>query len=143
VIAAEKKARASPCATRRGRRRSSRTARALIRDPEIEGYYVRFLQEVIDLSCRYQTRLLDGMRVTTAAWRALTPRSPRGRCSPARSSSPARLYRGLSGGGARRGGLRRAAAGKQLRRRGGAVMDLMFSGSLYINQVLDLPIEHC
>ena len=42
-----------------------------------------------------------------------------------------------------RGGQRRAAAGEQLcLSEVGAVMDLLFSGELYINQVMDLEIDH-
>ena len=38
--------------------------RKLIENADIESYYVQFLRKTIDLSCEYQSKLLNGMRVT-------------------------------------------------------------------------------
>ena len=38
-------------------------SRTLIESKEIESYYVRFLRSTIDLSCKYQSKLLGGMKV--------------------------------------------------------------------------------
>ena len=37
--------------------------RRFIKDPAVDGYYVQFLRSVLDLSCAYQSRLLNGMKV--------------------------------------------------------------------------------
>ena len=37
--------------------------RKLIENADIESYYVQFLRKTIDLSCEYQSKLLNGMRV--------------------------------------------------------------------------------
>ena len=38
--------------------------RKLIENVDVESYYVQFLRKTIDLSCEYQSKLLNGMRVT-------------------------------------------------------------------------------
>ena len=38
--------------------------RALIESADIESYYVQFLKKTIELSCEYQSKLLNGMKVT-------------------------------------------------------------------------------
>ena len=37
--------------------------RAFVTDPVLGSYYVRFLRNVIGLSCAYQSRLLNGMKI--------------------------------------------------------------------------------
>ena len=37
--------------------------RRFIKDPAVDGYYVQFLRSILDLSCAYQSRLLNGMKV--------------------------------------------------------------------------------
>ena len=37
--------------------------REFINDPEIKSYYVRFIRAVIDLSCAYQLRIMDGLKL--------------------------------------------------------------------------------
>lgn len=82
-------------------------------------------------------------RSPTAAWRARTPTSPRAACSRRRISSPTRLLRGVprpwsaARSTASSSPLENSYAGEV-----GTVMDLLFSGELFINQVLDLDISH-
>ncbi len=37
--------------------------KSYISDPEIAGYYVRFLKNTVELSCEYQTELMNGKRI--------------------------------------------------------------------------------
>ncbi|MCF0120469.1 MAG: chorismate mutase [Oscillospiraceae bacterium] len=117
--------------------------RQLIGSAELEPYYVQFLRRMIDLSCDYQSRLLNGMRVTYCgvegafAYIAARRMFPEAELVPFPSFNEA--YQAVE-----RGEydcavlpLENSYAGEV-----GAVMDLLFSGSLYVNQVLDLPISH-
>ena len=36
--------------------------REFINDPEINSYYIRFIRAVIDLSCAYQLRIMEGLK---------------------------------------------------------------------------------
>lgn len=118
--------------------------RALIRDPDIESYYVKFLQSTIDLSCAYQSRLMEGMHVAYCGVEGAYAHIAAKRMFPtaAVGSFPdfAAAYEAVE-----RGEydcavlpLENSYAGEV-----GLVMDLIFSGSLFVNQVIDLPIEHC
>ena len=42
-----------------------RRNRSLIQDPDIRPYYVDFLENIISLSCRYQSELIDDRTVKT------------------------------------------------------------------------------
>lgn len=90
-------------------------SRRSIRDPAVAAYYVQFLRGILDLSCAYQSKLLNGMKVAYSgvkgaygylAARRMFPEAQLGRLP--------RLCRGPQGGGAGRGGQRGAAAGEQL-----------------------------
>lgn len=115
----------------------------LIENADVESYYVQFMRKTIDLSCAYQSKLLKGMRVTYCgvegafAYMAAKRMFPEAELVPFADFADA--YQAVE-----RGEfdcavlpLENSAAGEV-----GTVMDLLFSGSLYINQVLDLPIVH-
>lgn len=117
--------------------------RSLIQDPEIEGHYVEFLRHVIDVSCGYQESLIHGRAVAycgvegayahIAARRLFPEAAARG------YSSFEEAYRAVENGECDCAvlPLENSYAGEV-----GTVMDLIFTGSLFINQVLDLPIRH-
>ena len=115
----------------------------LIRNPDVESYYVRFLKNTIDLSCRYQSRLMNGMRVTYSgvegafAHIAAKKMFPDAELVACRDFASA--YQAVEDGECDCAvlPLENSSAGEV-----GAVMDLLFSGSLYVNQVVDLPVEH-
>lgn len=118
-------------------------SRALIEDKELEGYYVRFLQGTIDLSCKYQTRLLGGMRVAYSGDEGAFAYIAARRMFP---DSELIAYPDFTAAyTAVENGecdctvlpLENSYAGDV-----GTVMDLMFSGSLFVNQVIDLPVTH-
>lgn len=117
--------------------------RAYIENPEIEAYYVKFLKSMIDVSCEYQSRLMSGMRVTYCGVEGAFAHTAAKRMFPDAQLIPfpsfADAYQAVS-----RGEydcavlpLENSAEGEV-----GTVMDLVFSGELYINQVIDLPVVH-
>ena len=155
--------------------------RRSIRDPAVAAYYVQFLRGILDLSCAYQSKLLNGMKVAYSgvkgaygylAARRMFPEAQlvaypdygavleqnlyldRGVAARIEylaavhiddvahrsfSSSFAAAHRAVELGEADSVvlPLENSYAGEV-----GAVMDLLFSGELYINQVLDMEIDH-
>ena len=101
---------------------------ACIGDEAVGSYYAQFLRKVIDLSCAYQTRLMEGMQVAYCgvegayAYIAARRMFPQVRLVSYPDFSAA--YHAVERGEV------------------GTVMDLLFSGELFINQVLDLDISH-
>lgn len=106
-------------------------------------YYVKFIQNTMDLSKKYQTRLLEGLRVAYSgvkgafAYIACNKMFPNAVYVSYLSFNDA--YKAVE-----RGEcdvcvlpLENSYAGEV-----GLVMDLMFSGSLYVNQVCELEVNH-
>ena len=117
--------------------------RALIESADIESYYVQFLKKTIELSCEYQSKILNGMKVTYCGVEGAFAYIAAKRMFPEAELVPYSDF-GDAYEAVERGEydcvvlpLENSAAGEV-----GTVMDLLFSGSLYINQVLDLPIVH-
>lgn len=117
--------------------------RSLIQDDEIEREYVRFLEQVIGISCDYQTRLLQGRRVSycgdEGAFAQLAARRMFPEAELTAFPSFAAAYRAVEAGAYDCAvlPLENSYAGEV-----GTVMDLLYSGSLFVNQVIDLPIVH-
>ena len=117
--------------------------RKLIEDPEIESYYVRFLRSVVDLSCALQEQKMQGMKVAYSgvegafAYIAARQMFPTARLDA--QADFATAYRSVENGDVDCCvlPLENSSAGEV-----GTVMDLLFSGSLFVNQVLDLPVRH-
>ena len=115
----------------------------LISDNDIRSYYVNFMKNTIDLSADYQEQLLSGMKVAYSgvegafAYIAAKKMYPKARLISCPDFLSA--YRMVEDGEADTAVLpmENSLAGEV-----GTVMDLMFSGSLFINQVLDLPVRH-
>lgn len=117
--------------------------RSYIDDGAVESYYVQFLKKTIELSCEYQSRLMNGMRVTycgvEGAFAHMAAKKMFPEATLTAFSSFADAYNAVE-----RGEfdcvvlpLENSAAGEV-----GTVMDLIFSGDLFVNQVIDLSIEH-
>ena len=118
--------------------------RGFITEPEYEEYYVNFMKDVIDISCRYQDRLLSGMKVSYSgvegsfayiASRTLFPDAElvcKGDFNQA--------YKSVEAGECDCAvlPLENNYAGEV-----NTVMDLAFSGELFVNKVMDLPVRHC
>ncbi len=117
--------------------------RSYIRDGEIERYYVQFLKNTIDLSCSYQSGKMNGMRVTYCgvegayAYIAAKRMFPDAElvAFPTFEAAYAAVESGEYDCAVLP--LENSYAGEV-----GAVMDLIFSGSLFVNQVLDVDITH-
>jgi chorismate mutase/prephenate dehydratase len=114
-----------------------------IEDNEIKEYYVKFLEYTMELSRSYQSRLNNGMKVAYSgvegafAYIAAKKMFPFSNLIPYSSFEEA--YKSVENGECDACVLpiENSFAGDV-----GTVMDLIFSGSLYINQVTDLAVEH-
>ncbi len=117
--------------------------RALVEKRELESYYVQYLQSMMDISCRYQSSLIEGMRVaycgTKGAYAYIAAKKMFPEATLIELPSFAEAYRAVEEGDCDSAvlPLENSYAGEV-----GAVMDLMFSGKLYVNQVIDVPILH-
>ena len=118
-------------------------ARKLIRDRDVEGYYVEYMKHVIDVSCARQDSLIRGRKIAYSgvegayAHIAALKLFPEADCQGMNGFTEA--YQAVEDGRCDCAvlPLENSYAGEV-----GTVMDLIFSGSLYINQVMDLPIRH-
>ncbi len=115
--------------------------RQYIERADVETYYVQFLRNTIDISCEYQSRVMHGMKVTYCGVEGAFAYIAAKRMFPEAElvafSSFIDAYQAVE-----RGEydcavlpLENSYAGEV-----GTVMDLIFSGGLYVNQVIDLPI---
>ena len=115
----------------------------LIADDEIRPYYVNFLKNNIDLSCSYQEMQMSGMKIAYSgvegafAFIAAKKMFPKSRLVS--NGDFVEAYRSVEAGDADCAVLpiENSLAGEV-----GTVMDLMYSGTLYINQIYDLPVRH-
>ncbi|MBR2274792.1 MAG: chorismate mutase [Lachnospiraceae bacterium] len=118
-----------------------RNNREHVENKEVEGYYVDFLQKLIDLSCDYQSSLIEGIRIAYGgvegafSYIAAKRLFPEGNLHPFNSFYEA--YKAVE-----RGEMDAAILPIENSFAGdvGTVMDLMFSGSLYINQVINIDV---
>ncbi len=114
-----------------------------IKDDVIKEYYVSFLQKTMELSRNYQARLNEGMRVAYSgvegafAYIASKKMFPNAKLVAYPSFESA--YEATENGECDSCVLpiENSFAGDV-----STVMDLIFNGSLYINQVTDIPIVH-
>lgn len=118
--------------------------RKLIEDPEIEAYYVNFMDGVLDISRKYQTKLISGMRVSYSgvegAFAYIAAKKMFPYAELVAYPDFAQAYKACEKGEVDCVVLpiENNYAGEV-----GVVMDLIFSGSLYINRVTDVAVSHC
>lgn len=118
--------------------------RGYIKNSEIEEYYVELQKAIVGLSCDYQERLLLGQKVAYCgvagafAHIAALKMFPTAQFFPYKSFEEA--YRSVETGDCDCCvlPLENSYAGEV-----DTVTDLLFTGSLFVNQVINLPIEHC
>ena len=114
-----------------------------LQDDAIEPYYVQFLKNTIDLSCNFQSMLLTGRKVTYCGVEGAFAQIAAERMFPGAQLTAfhtfAEAYAAVENGDYDCAvlPLENSYAGEV-----GSVMDLIFSGTLYVNQVMDLPIVH-
>lgn len=115
---------------------------ALIEDPELRSFYVSYLQETMEISKRWQHYLMKGIRVAYSGVEGAFAHIAAGRIFPdgTLESYPSfeAAYESVAGGECDVVVLpiENSFAGEV-----GQVLDLMFSGSLYVNGVYDLSIN--
>ena len=115
----------------------------LIEDEVIREYYIRFLKDTMSLSRDYQSRLNNGMKIAYSgvpgafAYIASKRMFPEAQLIAYPNFESA--YKAVENGDCDSAvlPLENSFAGDV-----GAVMDMIFTGSLYVNQVIDLGIEH-
>ena len=116
---------------------------SLVEDELLREYYTAFLKSNMDISRRYQARLLEGMRVaycgTEGAYAHLAARShfPTARTVSYRSFEEA--YLSVVNGECDVAVL---PVENSVQGDVGQVTDLMFSGPLYVNSMFDMAISH-
>lgn len=142
-IAGYKKEKALPIKDATRETEITKKTRAFIKDREIEPYYISFLKNNIELSCTYQSRLIEGMKVAYSGVPGAYAHIAAKRMFPGAElvmfSNFEPAYTAAEDGSVDCAvlPLENSYAGEV-----GAVMDLAFSGSLYINRVVGLEIEH-
>ena len=110
-------------------------------DPILREYYVRFIQETMALSRAYQSRLLEGMRVAYSGTEGAFAHIATGKLFPSAEKTGfpdfESAYRAVENGECDAAVLpvENSTNGEV-----GQVMDLMFSGGLFVNRMLDLPV---
>lgn len=143
AIAEYKKANALPI-TDRIRENEILTKRSeLIKDDIYREYYSLFLKDVMKISCAYQNRILNGMKVVYSgcegafghiAAKKLFPAGELHACNNFTDAYTA-VERGEYDCAILP--IENSFAGDV-----GVVMDLMYSGSLYVSQMIELDVEH-
>lgn len=114
-----------------------------IENEEIREYYVNFLKETMDISKKYQARLIEGMKVAYSGVEGAFAHIAAMKMFPKANyiSYPSfeEAYQAVEKGDCDTCvlPLENSYAGDV-----GLVMDLIFSGSLYINQVIELEVVH-
>jgi len=117
--------------------------RKLISNPEVESYYVQFLRKCIDLSCDFQAYKMQGMKVaycgTEGAYAQIAAKKMFPTAQLIACPSFDEAYKSVEEGKFDCAVLpiENSYAGDVT-----TVMDLAFRGTLYINQMYDLPISH-
>lgn len=114
-----------------------------VQNVEIQPYYADFIKGVMDVSCKYQSALMRKMRVTYCGTAGAFAHIAAKRMFPEAEYIPfasfREAYEAVESGDYDCAVLpiENSYAGEV-----GEVMDLIFSGDLSINQVIDVPIEH-
>ena len=117
--------------------------RSNIHDPDIESYYIQLQQKMIDLSCKYQGKIIEGMQVAYCGVEGAFAHIAADRMFPGAVLVSCEdfedAYRAVEDGkyDCAVFPLENNYAGEV-----GKVMDLIFSGNLFVNQVMDLSVTH-
>ena len=117
---------------------------SLVSDRQIRDHYINFEKDVIEISKQYQRALMDGMKVAYSgkpgafAYIAATRLFPN--ALPVPYPDFTKAYKACADGECDAVVLpfENSFAGDV-----STVTDLMFSGDLYVNQVIEVEVEHC
>jgi len=116
---------------------------SLVGDPTLEEYYVSFLRDTMKVSRNYQRKLLEGLTVAFSGVEGAFAAIAAERIFPTAKRTPypdfKSAYEAVVSGACDVAVLpiENSTAGEV-----GAVLDMMFSGPLYVNGVYDLGITH-
>ena len=114
-----------------------------VEDPELREYYINFIRGNMELSRAYQSRLLEGMRAAYCGTEGAFAHIATGKLFP---SAQRIAYGNFEDAyhAVERGECDVAVLPVENSYQGevGQVTDLMFSGSLYVNKMLDLAVSH-
>ena len=114
-----------------------------VTDEELKSYYVSFQKHTMEVSKTYQRRLIEGAKIAYSGVEGAFAHIASGRIFPDGQSVPYEdfqaAYQSVVDGECECAVLpiENSYAGEV-----GQVMDLMFSGSLYVNGIYDLPVTH-
>ena len=117
--------------------------KTLIEDDDLRGYYISFLEDVMNISKNYQSRILSGMKVAYSGVEGAFAYIAAKRMFPTAQlisyNSFEEAYRACENGICDSCVLpiENSYAGDV-----GTVMDLIFSKNLNINQIIDLEVVH-
>ena len=142
-VAAYKRARGLPVEDPAQEARVIEGRSALVEDPELRSFYVRFLQHTMEVSKQWQHRLLEGLRVcycgVEGAFAHIAARRIFPEGIPVSCPSFDAAYAAVEAGDADFAVLpiENSYAGEV-----GQVLDLMYSGPLHVNGVYDLSVTH-
>ena len=141
LVAAYKKGHGLPITDAEREAAVIRNGAQQVDDPILREYYVRFIQETMALSRAYQSRLLEGMRVAYSGTEGAFAHIATGKLFPSAEKIGfpdfESAYRAVENGECDAAVLpvENSTNGEV-----GQVMDLMFSGGLFVNRMLDLPV---
>ena len=117
--------------------------KALIKDDEIRPFYVNYIRSTQDISCEYQEMLMNGLKIAyggeEGAYAHIAARRMFPKARYISKTDHTDAYRSVESGECDLAVLpiENSIAGEV-----GTVMDLMYQGSLFVNQVYDFPIGH-
>ena len=115
---------------------------SLIKDPALVPYYVTFQRQVIDISCQIQERMMEGVKVAYSGVEGAFAHIAAKKMFPDSQLASYKdfyeAYESVASGAADCAVLpiENSYAGEV-----GAVMDLAFSGNLFMNRVMNLSIS--
>ena len=116
---------------------------ALIDDPVIREYYVNFQRDTMAISRRYQGRLMQGLRIAYSGIEGAFAHIATEKLFPEATKIPYKdftsAYRAVEDGECDVAVL---PVENSYNGEVGQVIDLMFSGSLYVNGMYELPVSH-
>ncbi len=116
----------------------------LIEEEELRAYYTRFLTDTMSISKQYQRKLMEGMRVAycgiEGAFAHMAAESLFPEANAVAYVDFKAAYAAVEAGECDAAvlPLENSFAGEV-----GTVMDIMFGGSLYVNDLRTLQVEHC
>ena len=120
-----------------------RRGAARVEDDELRAYYVNFIRNNMEISRNYQHKLLEGMKVAFCGTEGAFAHIATNKLFPTAQKVAHRdfvsAYRAVEAGECDVAVL---PVENSYNGEVGQVTDLMFSGSLYINQMFDLAVSH-